>query len=90
MWNLRIVCAFCRDDGEMKNYHHPSCIFETFKKARPSTKVKKLLFPIFSPQIGPQIIEDPTDLEGWSDVATDDRKTVLALIDQVQQVDGLS
>ena len=68
----------------MKNYHHPACIFEIFKKARPSTKVKKFLFPIFSPQIGPQIIEDPTDLEGWSEVAADDRKTVLALIDQVQ------
>ena len=39
MRNLTIVCAFCRDDGEMKNYHHPACIFETFKKARPSTKV---------------------------------------------------
>ena len=40
----------------------------------------------FSSQIGPQIIEDPTDLEGWSEVAAEDRKTVLALIDQVQQV----
>jgi len=68
----KITASPFSDDGEMKNYHHPSCIFETFKKARPSTK----------------IIEDPTDLEGWSDVATDDRKTVLALIDQVQQERG--
>ena len=75
----------------MKNYHHPACIFETFKKARPSTKVKKsCCVPFFSSQIGPQIIEDPTDLEGWSEVAAEDRKTVLALIDQVQQVDGMS
>ena len=42
-----LLCS-CRDDGEMKNYHHPACIFETFKKARPSTKVKKkLLFSLF-------------------------------------------
>ena len=27
------------DEGEMKNYHHPVCIFETFAKARSTTKV---------------------------------------------------
>ena len=27
------------DDAEMKNYHHPACIFETFKRARATTKV---------------------------------------------------
>ena len=27
------------DEGDMKNYHHPACIFQTFVKARPSTKI---------------------------------------------------
>ena len=33
-----------------------------------------------------QIIEDPGDLEGWSEVASDDKKAVLALIEQHQEV----
>ncbi len=27
------------DEGDMKLYHHPACIFETFKKARATTKI---------------------------------------------------
>jgi hypothetical protein len=44
------------DEGDMKLYHHPACIFETFKKARATTKIievrcctcyfKTLLYPI--------------------------------------------
>ena len=34
----------------------------------------------------PQIIEDPGDLEGWSEVNAEDRKTVLSLIEQHQEV----
>ena len=32
---------FCnvRDDGEMKIYHHPVCIFDTFKRVKATTKV---------------------------------------------------
>jgi DNA ligase-3 len=26
-------------DGEMKQYHHPNCLFETFKKARSTTRI---------------------------------------------------
>jgi len=52
------------DEGDMKMYHHPACIFETFKRVRPGTK----------------IIEEPGDLEGWSDVKDDDKERVLQLI----------
>ena len=27
------------EEGEMKNYHHPTCIFQTFLKARATTKI---------------------------------------------------
>ena len=33
-----------------------------------------------------QIIEDPGDLEGWAEVEADDRKAVLSLIEQHQEV----
>jgi len=52
------------DEGVMKNYHHPACLFQTFINARATTKV----------------IEDPGDLEGWSEIKADDQKTILTLI----------
>ena len=58
------------DDGEMKNYHHPRCIFDTFKNARATTK----------------IIEDPTDLEGWQDIEQEDREMILKLIKETEKV----
>ena len=33
-----------RDDGEMKNYHHPVCIFDTFKRVKATTKVGLEMF----------------------------------------------
>ena len=48
----------------MKHYHHPACIFETFKKARATTKV----------------IEDASDLEGWQEVEEADKPAILKLI----------
>ena len=48
----------------MKNYYHPACIFETFKKARATTK----------------IIEDPSDLDGWQDIKQEDKEVVLKLM----------
>ena len=48
----------------MKHYHHPACIFETFKKARATTKV----------------IEDPSDLEGWQGIEEADKQDILKLI----------
>ena len=60
----KITASPFSDDGEMKHYHHPACIFETFKKARATTKV----------------IEDPSDLEGWQEVEQEDREGILKLI----------
>jgi len=52
------------DEGDMKNYHHPACIFETFAKARATTK----------------IVEDPGDLEGWAEINQPDKDIILALL----------
>ena len=60
----KITASPFSDDGEMKNYHHPACIFETFKKARATTK----------------IIEDPSDLDGWEDVKQEDKEAIMKLI----------
>ena len=40
------------DGDDMKLYHHPACLFETFKRARATTK----------------IIEEPGDIEGFQEV----------------------
>ena len=60
----KITASPFSDDGEMKQYHHPVCIFETFKKARATTKV----------------IEDPSDLEGWQEVEEVDKQAILKLM----------
>jgi DNA ligase-3 len=60
----KITASPFSDDGEMKNYHHPACIFEVFKKARATTK----------------IIEDPGDLEGWDKIEDEDKEIVKKLI----------
>ena len=49
----------------MKQYHHPRCIFETFLRARPTTK----------------IIQDPDDLENFSSLNDEDKDLVRTLID---------
>eukprot|EP00090_Calanus_glacialis_P001127 TRINITY_DN10792_c0_g1_i1.p1 TRINITY_DN10792_c0_g1~~TRINITY_DN10792_c0_g1_i1.p1 ORF type:complete len:1194 (-),score=363.16 TRINITY_DN10792_c0_g1_i1:78-3470(-) len=66
----KITASPFSDDGEMKNYHHPACMFDTFKKARATTK----------------IIEDPSDLEGWSDLKQDDKEPILQLIRETERV----
>ena len=38
------------DEGDMKQYHHPKCLFDAFSRAKSTTKV----------------IEDPGDIEGWT------------------------
>ena len=48
---------FSDDGGDMKQYHHPICLFESFKRVRATTKV----------------IEDPGDLEGWNDINDTDK-----------------
>lgn len=65
----KITASPFSDDGEMKNYHHPACMFETFKKARATTK----------------IIEDPSDLEGWCDIKQEDKEPILQLIKETER-----
>ena len=55
---------FSDDGGDMKQYHHPICLFEAFKRVRASTKV----------------IEDPGDLDGWENVKEEDKEQILKLI----------
>ncbi|XP_053379767.1 DNA ligase 3-like [Mercenaria mercenaria] len=55
---------FSEDSGDMKQWFHPDCIFETFVRARATTKK----------------IEDPDDLEGFSDLEQADKDTILTLI----------
>ena len=61
----KIVPNFFHDgDGEMKQYHHPRCIFETFIKARSTTK----------------IIEEADNIEGFTDLQQDDKDMLNQLI----------
>ena len=55
---------FSDNAGDMKQYHHPICLFESFKKARATTK----------------IIEEPGDIEGWDDIKDEDRQPILQLM----------
>lgn len=48
----------------MKLFHHPHCIFETFKRARATTK----------------IIEEPGDIEGFDDIKDEDKELIRKLI----------
>ena len=48
----------------MKQWFHPDCMFETFVRARAATKK----------------IEDPDDLEGFSDLEQADKDIILKLI----------
>ena len=51
-------------DGDMKIYHHPKCIFETFIRARASTK----------------IIESLDDIEGHEKLEDEDKDLINGLI----------
>ena len=48
----KIVKSPFSDDSDMKQYHHPKCLFDAFSRAKSTTKV----------------IEDPGDIEGWTNV----------------------
>lgn len=52
---------FSDTGGDMKQWFHVPCIFETLSRARATTKK----------------IEDPGDLEGWDDIEPDDRKVIM-------------
>ncbi|XP_021375504.1 DNA ligase 3-like [Mizuhopecten yessoensis] len=51
-------------DGDMKQWYHPSCIFNTFKRARATTKK----------------IEEPDDMEGFSEIQQEDKDMINKLI----------
>jgi DNA ligase-3 len=55
---------FSDDSGDMKQYHHASCLFESFKRTKATTK----------------IIEEPGDIEGWDAVKDEDKEPILELI----------
>lgn len=55
---------FSDEAGEMKQWFHPQCIFESFQKARASTKK----------------IEEPDDVEGFADLDQEDKEQILKLI----------
>ena len=58
---------FTDDGGDMKQWFHPSCIFETFVRARATTKK----------------IEDPDDVEGFGDLKQEDKEVIKDLIDSM-------
>nr|XP_002129234.1 DNA ligase 3 [Ciona intestinalis] len=51
-------------DGEMKQYHHIPCMFETFVKARATTKK----------------IEDVSDLDGFADMKDEEKDEIKKLV----------
>ncbi len=59
-----VTNPFTDDGGDMKQYFHPACIFETFLRARPTTKV----------------ILDTDDLENFDALKDEDRDTLKKLI----------
>lgn len=57
---------FSDSGGMMKQWYHVDCLFETFKRARATTKK----------------IDDPDeDIEGWGDLEDDDKNKIQKLID---------
>lgn len=59
-----VANPFSDDGGDMKLWYHPNCIFETFLRARATTK----------------IIEDAEDLEGFADLKQEDKDLVNNII----------
>lgn len=59
-----VANPFSDDGGDMKLWYHPNCIFETFLRARATTK----------------IIEEAEDLEGFADLKKEDKDLVNNII----------
>ena len=55
---------FHEGDGEMKQYHHAECLFETFARARGTTR----------------IIEELDDLQGFGELEQTDKDRVTRLL----------
>jgi DNA ligase 3 len=64
MWQV-VANPYSNTGGDMKQYHHPGCLFETFVKARPTTRV----------------IMEPDDVRGYEDITEEDQKVINDLID---------
>jgi len=56
-------------DGEMKSYHHIKCLFETFQRAKATTKV----------------IESADDVENFTDLKKEDKTELLELIEEIAE-----
>jgi len=56
--------------GDMKQYHHPNCLFETFVRARAATRV----------------ITEPDDVHGYEDLVEEDQKIMDGLIEGWQVI----
>ena len=65
----KIVKSPFSDDGDMKQFHHPHCLFDAFKRARATTKV----------------IDDPSDIEGWKEVKDEDKSIIIDLISELEK-----
>lgn len=60
-----VANPFGDDGGDMKQWYHPACMFETLQRARATTKK----------------VEEADDLEGFDDLKQEDKDTVNQLID---------
>lgn len=56
---------FSEEGGDMKQWYHPQCMFETFKRARATTKK----------------IEEPDDMEGFGNLQQEDKDVLKKMID---------
>ncbi|KAK3880469.1 hypothetical protein Pcinc_015071 [Petrolisthes cinctipes] len=64
---------FSDSGGMMKQWYHVDCLFETFKRARATTKK----------------IDDPVDdIEGWGDLENDDQSKIQKLVDEFHSSGG--
>ncbi|ESN98431.1 hypothetical protein HELRODRAFT_113751 [Helobdella robusta] len=61
---------FTDGEGEMKQYFHPKCLFETFTKARSTTKV----------------VDSPNDLQNYDSLKAEDQNLINNLIDDLSKV----
>ena len=64
-----VANPFGSDGGDMRQYYHPKCIFESFQRARATTAV----------------IEGPGDVENWSDLQESDKDSILKLIKALEE-----
>jgi DNA ligase-3 len=61
----KLAANFFHDgEGEMKSYFHINCLFDSFKRAKATTKV----------------IESTDDVEGFIDLNDDDKNSIIDLI----------